>query len=322
MKWCVFLALALLESSCASNAVQTEAILQGPRKVPERAHVSPVPFTQQTKNYCGPAALKMAMDWAGHQVPLEKVGDEVFTPGKKGSLQMDMISAARREGLMAMQIQGLENLLKELAAGHPVVVLENLAFTWYPWYHYSVALGYDLSEPAIIMHSGSHQDWHLSMRKFERNWKYADYWGLVVLPAGELSASASDLEHCAAAAGLEALGMLDKAELSYHAILQRWPKSFGALIGMGNMEYGKKNFANSAVFLERATKAFPQSAVAWHNRATAEGAAGWRRAAEASTRHALDLASPVQRPAFQESLKMWASPPPRIPELGALPTGV
>jgi tetratricopeptide (TPR) repeat protein len=316
MKGIFLLALGLLTSSCASTAVQTEAMLKGPRDVPDHAHVGPVAFTQQTKNFCGPAALKMEMDWAGTHVPIDKVGSEVYTPGKKGSLQMDMISAARREGLMAMQIQGLENLLKELAAGHPVIVLENLAFTWYPWYHYSVALGYDLNEPSIIMHSGSHQDWHLSMHKFERNWKYADYWGLVVLPPGELSASASDLEHCAAAAGLEQLGMLDKAELAYRAILKRWPESFGALIGMGNIDYGRGKFSEAAKFLERATTAFPLSAVAWHNRAIAEGAAGKKPSAEASTRKALELVAPADETSFRESLKEWV---PRLPEKGALP---
>ncbi|MGZ3668856.1 MAG: PA2778 family cysteine peptidase [Bdellovibrionota bacterium] len=294
------LLVGLLCCSCAGKAVQTDTLLAGPRDVPERAHVGPVPFVQQSKNFCGPATLKMEMAWAGHDVPLDVLGAQTYTPEKQGALQMDMISASRRQGMMAVQIQGLENLLRELAAGHPVIVLENLAFSWYAFWHYSVALGYDLSEPSIIMHSGSKQDWHLDLRKFERNWKYSSYWGLVVLPPGELAVSAGDLEHSAAAAGLEQLGMLDKAEVSYRAILGRWPESFGALIGMGNVDYAKKRYAAAAGFLKRATAVYPSSAAAWNNRATAEGAAGWKRAAAKSAARALEL-----EPGLRESLKEW-----------------
>jgi tetratricopeptide (TPR) repeat protein len=297
--------LAILLTSCASTAVQTEALLKGPRNVPTRAHVAGVPFVQQTEHFCGPATLTMALRAQGHDITLERAGAEVYTPGRKGSLQMDMISAARREGMLSLQIQGMENLLRELAAGHPVIVLENLMFNWYPWWHYSVALGYDLDEPAIVMHSGSKRDWHYSLRKFERNWKYADYWGLVILPPGELSASAGELEHAAAAAGLEQLGMLDKAALTYEAMLLRWPESFGALLGMGNVEFARGHARAAVPYLERATRVLPSNAAAWHNRAVAEGAAGMPKRAQKSAARALELASPTEVPAFRESLKEW-----------------
>jgi tetratricopeptide (TPR) repeat protein len=305
---------ALFLTSCAGPAVQTEALLAGPRDLPDKAAVSGVAFTRQTAHYCGPATLKMAMDWAGHGISLERAGEEVYTPGRKGSLQMDMISAARREGMLALQIQGLKNLLRELAAGHPVIVLENLLFPWYPWWHYSVAIGFDLTEPAIVMHSGGKRDWHYDLRKFERNWKYADYWGLVILPPGELSAAAGDLEHSAAAAALEQLGMLDKAEKSYHAILERWPGSFGALLGLGNVAFTRGEFRVSVNYLRRATQAYPWSSVAWHNRATAEGAAGWKKAAAKSAARALELASPEEAADFRESLRSWLTVGQRVVE--------
>jgi hypothetical protein len=302
MKVLPALALALLCSSCATPALETEAVLKGPRDFPERAEVHGVPFVRQPRNYCGPATLKMAMAWAGHEVPLEELAGEVYTPGKKGALQMDMIAASRRQGMLAMQIQGLPNLLREIAAGHPVIVLENLAFSWWPAWHYSVAFGYDLTKPVLLMHSGPKQYWALDLRKFERNWKYAAYWGLVVLPPGQLSASASDLEHCAAAAGLEQLGRVREAELSYRAILKRWPKSFGALIGMGNIEYSRGRYRASAAYLREATEAFPGSAAAWHNRAIAEGAAGRRRAAARCAAKALSLVGPGQALLYRTSL--------------------
>ncbi|MGZ3713727.1 MAG: PA2778 family cysteine peptidase, partial [Bdellovibrionota bacterium] len=260
-------------------------------------------FIKQTENYCGPATLTMAMKHAGHMVSVEELASQVYTPGKKGTLQLDMMSASRRQGMLAVPIQGLSNLLHELAAGHPVIILENLAFSWYPKWHYALAYGYDLSKPEIILHSGSDQAKHWSMRKFERSWMYADYWGLVVLPPSEMAISGDELSHAAAAAGLEQAGKLAEAELVYRNILKRWPGSLGALIGMGNLAYTRSAFKESVGYLKEATKLHPLSAPAWHNLAVAEGAAGKKKDARKSAAKALELANPDSLAAYQESLK-------------------
>jgi hypothetical protein len=294
---------ALLLSACATPALQTESVLKDPGHLPRAAAVPGVEFVEQSRNYCGPATLSMAMGWAGHPVTPDAIADQVYTPGKQGSLQADMLGASRRQGLMAMQVHGMKNLLKEVAAGHPVIVLENLAFTWYPYWHYSVVTGYDLREPELVMHSGSKKDWRYSMRKFERNWRYSDHWALVVLPVGQLSAAASELEHSAAAAAIEQLGMNDKAALAYASILKRWPDSFGALLGMGNLAYARGDFAGSVRFLRRATDHHPRNAAAWHNLATAELAAKQNAAARKAAARAIELAPPDARAAYRESLR-------------------
>lgn len=301
-------AAALFFSGCAAPALQTEAMLRAPRDIAGFKHIDNVEFIQQSEAFCGPATLAMVMGWSGHKVSLEEIGKQVYTPGKKGSLQADMLGASRRQGMMAMQIHGMQNLLREVEAGHPVIVLENLAFSWYPYWHYSVVIGYDLAEPAVIMHSGSKQNWHYGMRKFERNWKYGDYWGLVVLPAGELSATASELEHATAAAALEQLGMKEKAEIAYTAILRRWPSSFGALLGMGNLTYARGAYEESVKHLKNATRFHSWSSSAWHNLALAEAAAKKVSQARRSAAQAMKLASPQEKAAYSESLRAWISP--------------
>ncbi len=259
-------------SACATTAHQTEAVLKEKDRFPESAQVNGVAFVAQSQYYCGPATLAMAMDFAGQPASAEALGEQVYTPGKQGSLQADMIAASRRRGMMAVQIYGMASLLRELAAGHPVVVLENQAFPWYPKWHYSIAIGYDLRGPDIVLHSGAKENWHRSMRRFERNWQYADYWGLVVLPPGELSVSATELEHSVAAAGLEQVGFLDKAEMSYHRILMRWPESLGALVGMGNIRFARGDRKEAVRYLRLAVKYHPESAAARHNLQVAEEA--------------------------------------------------
>lgn len=297
--------LAFAGFGCAVPARQTEAFLLAPREIPEAYKIKNVGFIKQTENYCGPATLAMAMRFWGAPRSVEELASQVYTPGKKGTLQLDLMSASRRQGMLAVPIQGLSALLHEIAAGHPVIVFENLGLSWYPRWHYALAYGYDLREPEIILHSGPDQEKHWSMRKFERSWMLGDYWGLVVLPPDKMSVSGDELGHAAAAAGLEQAGKIPEAELAYQNILKRWPGSLGALIGMGNISYEKQEYRTAVRYLKEATEKHPLSAAAWHNRATAEGAAKMVKAAKKSTAEALRLAPAESISTYRESLKDW-----------------
>ncbi len=266
----LFFCLSAL-AGCATTAHQTETLLKSiPSDLKTSAEISNVPFVDQAVGHCGPATLTMVMNWNNNPVKVDELAAQVYTPGMKGSFQTDMISAVRRQGMMAIQIQGLNSLLKEVASGHPVVIFENLALTWAPRYHYAVVYGYDLEKEIVIMHSGPEKGKRWDLRKFERSWMLGDYWGLVVLPAGQLSASGTELAHVTAAAGLEQLEKFEIAEKAYLSILNRWPESLGALIGMGNILYKQKNYKKSVHYLRRAVAAHPESDAAKNNLSVAE----------------------------------------------------
>ncbi|MEK6773559.1 MAG: PA2778 family cysteine peptidase [Bdellovibrionota bacterium] len=271
MKSVFLIAFTLFLAGCVTTARQTEILLKNPPTNLKRSVEIPhVPFIDQAVGHCGPATLAMVMNWNGRPISVQDLASQVYTPGMKGSFQADMISASRRNSMMAVQIEGLPSLLNEVSAGHPVIVFENLALTWAPRYHYAVVYGYDLDQEKIIMHSGPEIGKRWDLRKFERSWILGDYWGLVVLPPGQLAASGTELAHVTAAAGLEQLSKIDEAEKSYLAILKNWPESLGALIGMGNLSYEKKEYKNSVEYLRRAVAAHPESAAAKHNLAFAE----------------------------------------------------
>jgi hypothetical protein len=263
--------LALLVcSSCATPARQTETLLASSRDIPDVAEVANVPYIRQTENYCGPATLAMVMQWAGRPTTPEELGTEIYSAKEQGTVQTSLIDGARRRGFLAIPIQGLPNLLQEVSAGHPVIVFENLAFRWYPRYHYAVVTGYDLKEEEIVLHSGDEKNKRWGLRKFERSWMLGDYWALVVLPPGKLSASASELAHADAGAALEEIGLLSEAKIVYEKILERWPDSLAALIGLGNIAYAKKDFRDSVKFLRRAVELHPASHTAKNNLQVAE----------------------------------------------------
>ena len=257
--------LSIFLAACASRPVQTEHILSDSSIVLRQHEIKDVPFLKQNAHHCGPSTLAMTLNYWGNNVSSEEVARLVYTPGMKGSLQTDMISAARRLGYMAVPIEGLSALLSEVAHDHPVIVFENLALTWLPQWHYAVVYGFDLNQETVIMHSGPEQAKHWSLQKFERSWMLADYWGLVVLKPGELAASAGEFANASAASALESLGLIDEAEQSYQAILRRWPESLVALIGMGNVEYKKGRPHEALNYFRKATEAHPFSGAARYN---------------------------------------------------------
>ncbi len=270
MKFFSALILLFLSLGCASRAIQTEALLASPGSRSQYTKIESVPFIDQSVGYCGPATLTMAMQWSGSKVSVDEVAALAYTPGLKGSLQTDMISTSRRLGFMAVPIKNLNSLLTEVAAGHPVIVFKNLSVSWLPTWHYSIILGYDLNKKEIIMHSGHDADRHWDMEKFERSWMLGDYWGLVVLPAGQLAVSVDENANAAAAAGLEQVKKIKEAKLSYNSILKKWPTNLIALIGMANLSYQSQDYASAKNFLRQAVKNHPESETAKNNLAVIE----------------------------------------------------
>ena len=292
---------------CASRAVQTEAVIRQPPPVPEYYTVEGVPFIEQDTGHCGPATLAMAMQWGGRYITADDLASQVYTPVMKGSLQQDMITATRRNGMIAIPVKGFHNLLQEISAGHPVIVFENLAFDWMPRWHYAIVFGYNLRTRQVLMHSGPEAFKLWDMDVFERSWMLGDYWGMVVLPSHKLSFTGSELAHAGAAAGLEQTKNYRAAQEAYTAMLERWPTSLTAYIGLANIAYEKRNYEKAVALLRKATELHPNSASAWHNLTIALGALEKGDEAQASATQAIRHAPKESKDTYTENLKQWVA---------------
>jgi tetratricopeptide (TPR) repeat protein len=208
----------------------------------------------------------MAMGAAGKTIDPSELTAQVYLPGKSGSLQIEMLASARRNGFVAYQLEPkLADLLAEIAAGQPVIVLENLAFNWYPMWHYAVAIGYDLDTENIILRSGAEQRQLLPLRTFEHTWSRSNYWALVVLPPTQLPQRADENRYVAAASALEKAGQTAAANSAYNTALQRWPQNLAARMGFGNTAYALGNLSGAEQAFHNATQQHPDAAVAFNN---------------------------------------------------------
>jgi len=124
-----------------------------PENLPASHELTAVPFFPQEEFQCGPAALAMAISWSGLPVRPEDLVEQVYTPSRKGSLQVAMINTARRHGRLTYEISDFESLFPEIASGYPVIILQNLGISWFPVWHYAVVVGYDAAQEHVILRS-------------------------------------------------------------------------------------------------------------------------------------------------------------------------
>lgn len=262
--WLFIALLAQALIACATAPLQSKSIVERPPNVASSHVIKTVPFIEQQTAQCGPTTLAMVLDYYGQKSDMEILTSQILTESKNGSLQSNMIGGARRQGMMAMTLSGFSDLLKEVDAGHPVIIFENLALSWWPQWHYAVVYGYDLDRQLVYLHSGKDQSISLSFARFEADWRLSNYWGLVVLPPQTLSASADELSHMNSAAVLESLAK-PEAEKAYSAILSRWPQSLGAHLGLANIYFSQANYKKSVQILKRARAFHPDSQTLNHN---------------------------------------------------------
>lgn len=210
--------------------------------LPMRTEIAEVPFYPQKSHQCGPAALATVLKWSNSQISLGEITDEIYTPGRKGSLQSMLVSATRSHNRLPYVIGDFTSLIQEVAAGHPVIVLQNLGLSWYPQWHYAVVIGYDIEKQIVILRSGKTFRMERGWPLFCRTWEGAAHWGLLALPPHELPASADEASFLEAVTALEAVGAQEAASSGYKAALERWPKSLGATVGLGNSLYAIGDF--------------------------------------------------------------------------------
>ncbi|MCO5119758.1 MAG: PA2778 family cysteine peptidase [Burkholderiaceae bacterium] len=312
----VALALVFAVTLLAGCASQTRALLAAPPAgLPQRVDLEHTPYFEQADYQCGPASLSMALGAAGIETRPEDLIGEVFVPERQGSLQIEMIAAARSRGAVAVRIPtGLDALLAELAAGHPVVVLQNLSLPISPIWHYAVAIGYDLGREELLLRSGPMRRQQLALSTFEHTWARSGYWAFVALEPGRLPATATEAEVTAALVAFERGAPPGEARRAYASALARWPGSKVLAIGLGNAAYAAGDRATAAEVFRAAALRHDDDA-AWHNLAVVLRESGRLEEAEQAASRAVEADGPwsAQARAELDRVRSLRAQPPATP---------
>lgn len=233
--------------------------------------------------------MAMVMNYYGHDRTPEALAPKVFSPDANGSFPTEMDALARSEGFLSYPVSSIEELMQEIAAGHPVLVLQNLGVSWYKVWHFSVIIGYDRDRDVIIERSGNQFRQETPMRVFNATWQRSQYWGRTILPAGTLPASAQLLPYMKAASDLEQTGQTLAAKRAYQSAACHWPEHPLPPFALGNFYQAQQQPQKAAPYYERLLKLQPDFAAGWNNAAYNRLELGCKQAALAAAQCAMKL---------------------------------
>lgn len=252
---------------CASLVPQTMGLRDAwPEGVAARAEIAAVPFFPQQAFQCGPAALATTLTHAGITVSPETLATQVYLPARQGSLQLEMLAAPRRHGRVAYPLAPrFDDLLREVAAGNPVIVLQDTGVGPVTNWHYAVVVGYDYSSGELYLRSGETRRLAIPFTVFEYTWKKSGYWAMVTMSPERMPVTATEAAYLAAVIAMDRVGETQAAIAAYSALLDRWPDNVAASIGLANRHYLLGSLIETERVLRRAVARHPESGALLNN---------------------------------------------------------
>jgi tetratricopeptide (TPR) repeat protein len=190
---------------------------------------------------------------------------QVYVPGRKGSFQVELLAATRRQGRVAYVLKPELRALIEEVAQRPVVVLQNLGLEALPRWHFAVVVGYDAGNDSVILRSGTERRQVMTAHEFLRSWALGSQWAMVALLPGELPATDDPDAYVRAVAALEAQRGSTAVTSSYAAAVKRWPGHRLARLGLANALQAEGRVVEAVAEFESLAAQTPSDPVVLNN---------------------------------------------------------
>ena len=263
-KYSFFAVSAYLLVACASKPLD----LHNSRLIAlaQTHEIKNIPFYPQVQDQCGPSSLATMLGVQGIDISPEELRGKLYIPGKEGTVTTEMIARARQFGMLVYPLApDIIDVLTEVHAGNPVLVMQNLGFNWLPVWHFSVVMAYDLERQKLSLRSGGEYIHEVGFSLFQKTWQRADSWAVVIISPEKLPQTATAEGATNSASELEQVGELKAALQSYQRILDKWPEQSVAYFGAGNTAYALGQYQLAAGFFSAYLNIKPSSAIAWNN---------------------------------------------------------
>jgi tetratricopeptide (TPR) repeat protein len=257
----VLFVCALTASGCAMTP-QLSKLPLAPVAAQPKLELAETPFFPQEIHQCGPAALATVLNADHVTVTPEALADEIYIPGREGSLQSEIVASVRAHQRIAVALEPrLEAVLSPLSENKPVLLLQNLGLKSLPAWHYAVVVGWNADDNEIILRSGAKKRERLSLARFLQTWDLGGRWAVVIAdPSAPPPAAVSAHDWIAAVAPLEALKQNDRALAAYESAAVRWPGDALVWQALANARYGQKDLTGAEKALDAAVAIDPSPA--------------------------------------------------------------
>lgn len=216
-----FLPVALLFLLCACSS--GPQLLPETKRLPERVELADVPFFQLSDAQGGPSALASMLNHHGVISSPGLLDERLQQLAAKQDVQSGLETVARSYDLLVYPLQGsLDVLMQQVAAGHPVLVMQDRLFGG-PGAQFAVLVGYDQRERTLVLRSGNTRRWYTSFASFDEAWGEAGRWAVLILPANQLPAQPIKQTWLTATQALQQQGRAEAAQRAMRTARQAWP---------------------------------------------------------------------------------------------------
>ncbi len=168
-----------------AGCVSADQFLTGEERPlsPNALYVKQVPFYPQTQYQCGPASLATVLNYWGRHVTPEQIAQEIYRPGMKGTLSLDLWQYAKAQDFQASVRQGSWEFLEtQVSRERPIIAFLNLGFRQVPLGHFLVVVGVDPEDKSVIAYSGVEKNQRIPFDRFKKAWEKTNYWSLLIEP--------------------------------------------------------------------------------------------------------------------------------------------
>lgn len=155
-------------------------LLLAPASPPDRHLITAVPFIPQRRNRCGPAALAMVFHYYRVPIKAEDLAREIYQKDLSGTLNLDLLVAARRHGFTARAQSGDLKTVKDFIRREVPVIALVRPRSGSKQYHFLVICGFDDGDRQLTVHSGRRRGEKISYPAFRRQWRSGRNWMLTV----------------------------------------------------------------------------------------------------------------------------------------------
>ncbi len=218
----------------------------------ESFYLENVPSVAQTAYQCGPAALESVIRYWGRSADAASIGKTLYKSGTRGVFNFSLAQYMKTIGFWneVHEEQSEEDLKQWIRRGFPPIVMLDSGFLWARTYHFIVLKGFDDDLRIFYANTGVLQTQAIDYGEFERRWKKADTWSLIVSPPEKVNWELNETQSIEIALIFEKNGNLSQAERWLGSALIKNPKSLTAKFNLANI-YTQSNRSEQAKIIYR-----------------------------------------------------------------------
>lgn len=291
------LLLALLAGCAASGPQLRDFKVEG-----APLELAQVPYVPEDAHRGGPAALAMALAAAGAPADPATFDAAIQHGEDNNDTRTPMQQAVLARGLVPSVIRSRTvdlDLVRELRAGHPAVVLLSRGLFRRYW-QYAVVIGVDPAANRFVLRTGTEQRLEMRYPDLLDAWQPADFWAMVVTAPDQIPATANAEQWLQRADELQRVNQPQSAARAYAAATQRWPKQPQAWAALGQLRAMQRDLNGATDAFLTALKLAPSAAAVHADLAQVLNQRHCADQAEDEIRLALEQErDPVQRAAYQ-----------------------